>query len=209
MLFNFDKSLVFALALALAITSCQSPVGADQSKEISSKPAADSYTQKVRNIAQKYPVLYRVEWTVCGVQKRVSIGRTLLNQCVEATPAMLFWGATGKYKLIPTHQYTGGIQSHLFVESRGCFAVNEPTSAPQFFKAKTFIVGRYRNKENLPIPTAQVKITQLTDSEKEAAISEQISSPPPENFFIDISLDPDCQAESQWRQKYSNAIPDS
>lgn len=204
---QFNKSLIFATALA--ITSCQSPVGADQNQEISSKLATDPYTQKVINIAQKYPPLYRVDWTVCGVQKRVSIGRTLLNQCVEAAPPMFVWAATGRYKLIPTHQYTGGIQSHLFVESRGCFAVNEPTSAPQFLKAKTFLVGLYNDRDKLPKPTAQVKVTQLTYKEKEAIISEQISSPPSENFFIDSSLDPDCQAESQWREKYSNAIPSS
>lgn len=204
---QFNKSLIFALALAL--TSCQSPVGADQSQQISSQPATDPYTEKVKSLAQKYPPLYRVEWTVCGVQKRVSIGRTLLNQCVEAAPPMFVWAATGNYKLIPTVQYTGGIQSHLFVESRGCFAINEPSQSPQFYRAKTFLVGLYNQRDKLPKPTAQVKVTQLTDKEKEAVISEQISSPPAENFVFDSALDPECQAESQWREKYKNAIPNS
>jgi hypothetical protein len=194
---KFNKNLLFALTLA--ITSCQFPVGA--------KPAAP-YTQRLKNIAQKYPTIYRVQWTVCGVQKRVSIGRTLLDQCVEAAPPMLVWAATGKYKLIPTHQYTGGIQSHLFVESRGCFAFQEPSKTPQFYKAETFMVGRYRNKDNLPTPTAQVKVTRLTDKEKEAIISHHLSTGS-ETFFLGISSNYNCQSEQKWREKFSNAIPSS
>ncbi|MBD2254720.1 hypothetical protein [Nostoc parmelioides] len=202
-LIKFNKSAIFAIALA--ITSCQSSVGADQAQEISSKPTADPYSQKVRSIAQKYPALYRVEWTVCGVQKRVSIGRTLLDQCVEAVPPMLVWAATGKYKLIPTQDFTTGIQSHLFLESRGCFAFNEPTSNSQFYKAKTFLVGLYNDRDKLPKPTAQVKITKLTDKEKEAIISEQISSPP-ETFSLGISSTYDCQQEQDWRKYAPGAI---
>lgn len=202
---NFTrKSLI--LTLALAVASCQSTVGAGSTEQNKSVPAADNFTQKVKTLAQEYPPLYRVSWNVCGVQKRVSIGRTLLNQCVDAqsTRTMLVWGATGGYKLIPTHQYTGGVQSHLFVESKGCFGLNKPSSNAQYYKARTFLVAQLAQKDKFK-PTAQVKLTQLSDEEKKDAIAELITNPP-ETFSPVVTPD-DCQSEQQWTSVYARAIP--
>ncbi|MBD2472151.1 hypothetical protein [Nostoc sp. FACHB-145] len=203
---NFTrKSLI--LGLALAVASCNSTVGADSTGQTNSIPVANDHTQKVKALAQKYPPLYRVSWNVCGVQKRVSIGRSVNNQCVDsATQTMLVWAATGAHKLIPTHQYTGGIQSHLFIESKGCFGVSEPSQSPQFFKTKSFIVGRFKYKDTLPKPKAEVKVTELSQQEKENVISEFISSPP-DTVIAGISDNYDCQSEAQWTQVYKRAIP--
>ncbi|RCJ19090.1 hypothetical protein A6770_32435 [Nostoc minutum NIES-26] len=201
---NFiNKSLI--LSLALAVASCQS-VGADQTQEISQRTEANTHIQKVRAIAQQYPSLHRVGWKVCGVEKIVSLARSIENQCVESTETMLVWAATGAQKLIPTHQYTGGVQSHLFVESRGCFGVGEPSNDSQFYKSKTFLVGRFRDRDKLPKPTAQIKITQLSQQEKENVIADYISSPP-ETFIAGISSNYDCQPEQKWREKFARAIP--
>jgi hypothetical protein len=205
---NFTrKSLI--LSLALVVASCNSTVGADSTGQTNSVPVANDHTQKVKALAQQYPALYRVSWNVCGVQKRVSIGRWVNNGCVDsATQTMLVWAATGGQKLIPTHQYTGGIQSHLFIESRGCFGVGQPSQSPQFFKAKSFIVGLFNDKDKLPKPKAEVKVTELSQQEKENAISEFISSPP-DTVIAGISDNYDCQSEQQWTQVYNRAIPAS
>ncbi|MBD2498329.1 hypothetical protein [Nostoc sp. FACHB-280] len=200
------KSLI--LSLALAVVSCQSTVGAGSNEQNNSIPVADNFTQKVKAIAQKYPPLYRVSWNVCGVQKRVSIGKTVKNQCVDTQSSrlMLLWGATGAHKLIPTHQYVGGFQSHLFIESKGCFGLDEPSDTAQYYKARTFLVGQIEEKDKFK-PTAQVKLTQLSDKEKEDAIADLITNPP-ETFSPVVTPD-DCQSEQKWTSVYAPAIPAS
>jgi len=204
---NFTrKSLI--LSLALAVASCQSTVGAGSNEQNTSVPATDNFPQKVKTLAQKYPPLYRISWNVCGVQKRVSIGKTVKNQCVDTQSSrpMLLWGATGAHKLIPTHQYVGGVQSHLFVESKGCFGLNEPSNTTEYYKARTFLVGQIEEKDKFK-PTAQVKLTQLSLQEKEDAIADLITNPP-ETFSPVVTPD-DCQSEAQWTQVYKRAIPAS
>lgn len=181
----------FILFLGLTLASCQSTVDANP----------NDFSQDIRNLAQKSPPLHRVEWKVCGVEKIKSLAYSIENQCVETDQTMLVWGATGKYKLIPTEDYTTGIQSHLFVESRGCYGMGDPTDT-QFYKAKTFLVGLFNKKDSLPTPTAEVKVTQLTLKQKEDVISSYLSSSP-DTFLTGISSNYDCQSEQQWKRNFA------
>ncbi|YAF99160.1 MAG: hypothetical protein AB3A66_27175 (plasmid) [Nodularia sp. CChRGM 3473] len=186
------------LSLAFASVSCQSTVGSDT--QLAQRNQTNPFLEKVKNISRQSPSLYKVTYEVCGVERIVSLGSSVENQCVESAQPMYFWAATGAHKLIPTRDFTTGIQSHLFIESRGCFGMGEATE-PSFYKAQTFLVGGFRDEAKLPTPSAQVTVNQLSEQQKEQMIAEYISSPPG-SFPTGIPAIYDCRPEAQWRQKF-------
>ncbi|MBW4617205.1 MAG: hypothetical protein KME21_29020 [Desmonostoc vinosum HA7617-LM4] len=181
-MFKIPKTTASVLACSFLIASCQSPAEAQSKKRID-------------EIVRNTPALYKVSWEVCGTTI-ASFTRKLRNQCQKGSKFV--WGPAGEYEIVRTNNYTTGIDIHLFVKSRGCLILGNPT-AVGFYKMKGFYLGRRDEEATLPKPTANVKVEQLSTQQKRQAIADFITKPA-EVSIQGIASEFDCQSKESWQK---------
>lgn len=172
------------LASSFMLVSCQAD------------PADAQSRREIEEVVKNTPPLTRVSWKACGVEKILSMSRSVFNQCLEGS--QLVWGSTAQYEIVKTRNFTTGIYLNIFVKSQGCLIMGEP-NAEDFYLMKAYPVGLLKDEATLPNPTADVKIQQLSTQEKRQAIYNFVTKQP-DPFFIGIPSRYDCQSKTNWQK---------
>ncbi|MBD6620473.1 hypothetical protein FNW02_33010 [Komarekiella sp. 'clone 1'] len=179
------QSTVTVLAFSFVVTSCQAKTVDAQTNTL---------MKKVVEIVKNTPPLHKVSWKVCGVEKILSMNRSLKNQCLEESQVV--WGPATQHQIVRTREFTTGIDVHIFAKSRGCLIMGNPTTE-DYYLMKTYRVGPANQEATLPKPTANVKIEQLSTKEKTDTIYKFVSAGS-EPFLLGIRSQYDCQSKPNW-----------
>ena len=210
MIFNLNKSQIYALALllSLGVSSCQSP---EQKAANARKAVEAEREQKFKQFVETTPDLYKVTWKLCG-DASLNLNRKINFSCNETRdiPTQGFqapiyvWGPAGEIKFITKPSFADvSLDSTLFVKARGCL-VSGTAKQEQLYVVKEFLLKKGSNPQS-----KDVKIEIVSKQEKEnmlrgAVANAQLENASLTNFGVSsnglIPTGKACQSFDEWKK---------